>query len=244
MAKLQRYLILALTALASLGAGRLHAAEREPAFKALIVSEGRDTVGDMFYDIGGRQIRFIASSERLSRPYAIPPSGKVELYRETPPVPPATAPVKTPVTTLELKAEGRWLVLLNLGAPKTAGGGRDVRARVIDASIEKIPHGTVSIYNFCRTTTALQTDGASFELPVGQSRQIPYPSAKTHIWLKCAVLKNGEWSLELSSAQTVVPGNTRAIWLLFEQPGTPNNPQTSVALKNLIEPLPVPDGKS
>jgi hypothetical protein len=244
MAFLQRHLILNLAAalcLAFAVANTASSAEPPaPTFKALMLAKDQSVIGDLFYDVEKTPVGFFANTQRLSRAYPIPANGTVALYRLAPPVPPATLPTKVPVAEIKLAKGGPWLVLLN--ATQSAGVTTQLQSQVIDASLNAHPAGSVSIYNFCREPMAISVEEDVFTLNHGQSRLVSYPqSPKPSLWLKCAVRKQGNWSLETSSPQTIVPGNTRALWLLYDLPGTIDNPENSVAIRNLVEPLPEPE---
>jgi hypothetical protein len=247
MAFLQRHLILNLAAalcLAFAVANTASSAEPPaPTFKALLLAKDQSVIGDLFYDVEKTPVGFFANTQRLSRAYPIPANGTVALYRLAPPVPPATLPTKVPVAEIKLAKGGPWLVLLN--ATQSAGVTTQLQTQVIDASLTAHPQSTVNIYNFCREPMAISVEEDVFTLSHGQSRLLPYPhSPKPSLWLKCAVRKQGDWSLETSSPQTIVPGNTRAIWLLYDLPGTRENPESTVAIRNLVEPLPAPEKTS
>lgn len=244
MAFLQRHLIFALLATLCLASAVFNTASAaEPpasTFKALMIARDQSVIGDLFYDTEKTQVRFSANTQRLSRAYPIPANGTVALYRLVPPVPPATLPTKAPVAEIKLPKGGPWLVLMS--ATQSAGVITQLQTQVIDASLTAHPQGTVSIYNFCREPMAISVNEDVFTLNHGQSRLVSYPqSPQPSLWLKCAVRKQGNWSVETSSPQTIVPGNTRALWLLYDQPGTLDNPESSVAIRNLVEPLPEPE---
>lgn len=244
MALPQRNLILGLFAALCVAASPLKAApSAQPwpeTFKALLMARDLTVIGDLYYDVGKTQVRFSASTQRLSRAYPVPPSGKAEIYRLEPAVPPATTPVKVPVAEIEFTNGGPWLVLM--AAAQAGGITTKLQTQVIDASLAAHPQGSVRIYNFCQGPMAISAGDDRFSLARGQARLVSYPDSTTPaLWLKCAVRKEDDWSLEISSAQTIVPGNTRAMWLLYDQPGTAENPQSIVAIRNLVEMLPAPE---
>lgn len=238
MALLRRYLTCLLFPLA-LAVAAPPRPDDTATFKTLIMSGQRDVVGDLFYDCQGRQVRLSASTERLSRHYPIPTDGKVSVYREAPAVPPSRIPLKIPVTEINFKPGGPWVVLFVLSKISTPDAPPAIQTKVLDASIKQNPPGTINVHNFCRLPVALQADERTLELNPGDSRQITYPvAAKTSIWLKSAVFKSGQWSLEISGPQAIVPGNTRALWLIYEQPGDAPGRQDTITLRNFIELLP------
>lgn len=247
MAFFKRHLITNLVAALCLATAAVNTASaaESPAstFKALMIAKDQSVIGDLFYDVEKTQVNFFANTQRLSRAYPIPANGTVALYRLVAPVPPATLPTKVTVTEIKFAKSGPWLVLLN--ATQSAGVTTQLQTQVIDASLTAHPQGTVSIYNFCREPMAISVEEDVFTLNHGQSRLVSYPqSPKPSLWLKCAVRKQGNWSLETSSPQTIVPGNTRAIWLLYDLPATIDNPESTVAIRNLVEPLPLPEKTS
>jgi hypothetical protein len=244
MAFPQRNLILGLCVALCLAV--VHAKSAPPAkswpdtFKALLIARDLTVIGDLYYDVGKTQVLFSASTQRLSRAYPVPPSGKAEVYRLEPAVPPATTPVKVPIAEIEFTNGGPWLVLMSV--IQANGITTKIQTQVIDASLAAHPQGSVRIYNFCQAPMAISAGDDRFSLARGQAHLVSYPDSPTPaLWLKCAVRKEDDWSLEISSAQTIVPGNTRAMWLLYDQPGTAENPQSSIAIRNLVEVLPAPE---
>ncbi|CAM3099428.1 hypothetical protein [Rariglobus hedericola] len=244
MALLQRNLILGLVAFLCLAVAPTRAAPSAQSwpntFKAIIIARDLTVIGDLYYDVGKTQVLFSASTQRLSRAYPVPPDRKIEIYRLQPAVPPEITPTKVPVAEITFTEGGPWLVLM--AAAQTAGVTTRIQPQVIDASLNAHPQRTVRIYNFSQDAMAISAGDERFSLTRGQARLVSYPNSTTPaLWLKCAVPKVDDWSLEISSAQTIVPGNTRALWLLYDQPGTPENPQSSIAIRNLVEPLPEPE---
>lgn len=191
------------------------------------------SVGDLFYDYKGEKIPFNATEGVLSQPYRRPPSGTVALYRELPPVPPSTVPVREPVADVSLDGPGPWLVFLS------SASGRGLRTLAVEQSWETHPAGTVRIFNFCGSEINLQVGDLQARLSTAAHTTVPYPP-RPQTWLKVAInTPDLGWQLRTSTPQRVIPG-TRATWILLERPPTLEVPEPRIIVRNLVEPAPPP----
>ncbi|HEY9249157.1 MAG TPA: hypothetical protein VIO38_08500 [Rariglobus sp.] len=245
MALLLRHLITGACLAASLSGAP---ATPEPTFKALLIAQTDESLGDLFYDNRGRKIPFLAGTGRLSHPYPIPSGGLVSLYRELPPATPDTPPVKLPVADIRLDpADAPWLVLMNTNY---APGGTlpQIRTQILSNSLEAHPERTIRILNFSRSPIRISVGGDEnagtppVELASGAQQLEPYPAdlQTRRIWFRAAFMKNGTWSLEIKAPQGVIQKNTRAMWVITDSRLTPERPEPSLDLRKLTEALPPP----
>lgn len=244
MALFQRYLVLGFSALLLHSPGSLRAqsavADASGTFRTFCVAvDGR--VSKLFYDYQGRQVPIAASNINFSSPHRRPENGIVSLYRQLPPVPPATTPRRVPVKDVVIGSGGPWLVFLTTTNNPADPDRPIVNSLVVDQSWTTHPAGMVRIFNFSRTPIAVQAGAGPVELAPAQSQLVPYPDAKEpFLWLKAAVKSKGEWVMRLNAPQRIVHEGTRATWVLFDRPVTEDSPKPRLMVRNLVDPVPSP----
>ena len=242
MALFHRHLITVLLGSLSLGLIAPLFAQPEPTvgddviFRTFSASLDKEISG-LFYDLRSRQVPVAATNLNLSSPYTSPPGGLVALYRELPPLTPEEKPRRLRVADVRLGPGGPWLLLLTTEPNRETPDQPVVRTHLIDHSWKAHPVAHVNILNLCRTPITLQLGSETVELAPGQSRLQPYPAAN-HLWLKAAVLTDGQWEVRLSTPQRIMSATTRATWALFDRPITLDTPTPRILVRNLVESSP------
>lgn len=217
-------------------------------FKSLLISQTRESLGDLFYDNRGRKIPFLATTGRLSHPYPVPAGGLVSLYRELPPPAPETTPQKLPVADIRLDPAGTsWLVLMN--SSLTPGSTvPQIRTQILNSSLEAHPARTIRILNFSHSPVRIatggdeNTGGEPSEVASGAQMLAPYPADLTarRIWVRVAFIKKGAWSIEIKQPKGVIQNNTRVLWVITDSIPSPERPEPSLDLHTLTEAPPPP----
>lgn len=211
-------------------------------FKTLLVTETSGVLTGLFYDHEGRQTRLSVSSERLSPAYPAPAGGVISVYREVI-APGEGKPRRIPVVDIQLGAHPRSLLLLS-STPTPDGAFPGLQGQVLDSSFDAHPRDAIRIFNFSPSRLALRAgDSSPFEMSPGQQKVVPYPPANAELpalWLQAAMLKDNQWSVEISRPQSIIQGNTRAIWILRETQGSLDRPGPTLALRSLVESVPAP----
>lgn len=198
-------------------------------------------VSGIHYDVKGKRVTLNADNIGLSSPYPCPPDGKLSLYIELPPVAPDEKPQRVPLAEARLSGPGNWLLFLVVGTAPAPAMPPSVMAKAVQDDWGAERPDTVRLFNFCRTSLALQLGPDTFELPSGQSHVASYsnPAAAT-IWLKAAVQTSEGWEVRLGSPQRVPPADIRLTWVLLDNPVTPDNPLPRILLRTWVDPRPAP----
>ncbi|HEY9247828.1 MAG TPA: hypothetical protein VIO38_01800 [Rariglobus sp.] len=99
----------------------------------------------------------------------------------------------------------------------SAGQGR-FNAQAFDDSAEGFPPGFARVFNFYKSTLAVNNGAGLAEIAPGASELMQLHGARTRMWMKVAVRRPQEWEL-LPTFVTQVAPNTRLLLFAYEAPG-------------------------
>lgn len=184
-------------------------------FKALTLT---GEVKGLYYDLDSKRIEIKGGPTGLSFPYTAPDNGSLALYRLQPPVPPATEPVRVPVTTVPVGDKGPYILLLS--GPDL----NNLNVRLLDNSWDNVPLLGSRVINASRRKSAVKVDANTAEIAPGEVHIFPPPAKPTDvIELKIATLDESRWTLRLLTPQALYP-YTRNTFILKEQIPSLENP--------------------
>lgn len=242
MAVIQRYLtaVFAATLLVSFAAPVAKAQNpvQPPAVFRLLCSNRGAEINDLYYDLNGYRVSVSASNHQLSRPYPVPKTRLVSFYRERPPVPPETKPVRVPVSEARFDESDVSIVLLKIDPSSSTPGQPGVVPIVLGHSWTTYPVSTLRIINLCKSPVALQIDQQVMELPPGENKSLPYPPhdpEKPYVRLDMALQLKGQWLRCFSGTKEMIYDNTRTVWILQDRPISYDHPEPEILLADLID---------
>jgi hypothetical protein len=242
MAVIQRYLtaVFAASLLSCFAAPAAKAQNPVPppaVFRLLCANRGVE-INDLYYDFNGQRVSVSASNYRLSRPYPLPKTRLVSFYRERPPVPPETKPVRIPVAEARFDESDVSIVLLQMDTSSSTAGQPGVVPLVLGHSWTAYPISTLRIINLCKSPVALQIDQQVMELAPGENKSLPYPPhdpEKPYLRLEMALQLNGQWVRCFSGTKEMIYDNTRTVWILQDRPISYEHPDPGILLADLID---------
>lgn len=191
-------------------------------FRTLAVGNAT-IVSGLFYEYQGKSIPLPVDGMSLSAPLPSPPSGRIALYRQLPPLKPGDPPRRIPVAEAQLGKNGPCLLLLTAAADPTSPGATSISALPISDSWDAHPVETVRVFNFSRRRAAIQLEADTTELATTQSHVTPFPKNTRIVDMKVAILEKGEWLLVSGNPPAIIP-RTRLIIVLTDMAPTPENP--------------------
>ena len=229
--------------LALLAAALSGASEEPPVLFRTLALGG--TVEGVFYDVRpGKAVALSAVRGGFSSTYESPADGRVQIYRELPPVPPETVPRRVPVAEAQIGKGGPWLLML-IAPPETRPGEAfRVEARAVDDSWEVHPVKTIRVINYLkrRARAAVKIGESAVEVPAGQSQIFAYPGGQEESWVQVAVLEEEGWIMRASEPKATF-AKTRSTLILSHAPPSPAEPSPrGVVISSLIEAAPRPSG--
>lgn len=191
-------------------------------FRTLAVGNAT-AVSGLFYDYKGKSVPVPVDGMSLSAPLSSPPSGRIALYRQLPPLKPGDPLRRVPVAEAQLGKNGPYLLLLTSAADPTTRGAIGVSALPISDSWDAHPVETVRIFNFSRRRAAIQLDSDTTELATTQSHVTPFPKNTRIVDMKVAIFEKNAWMLTSSNPPAIIP-RTRLIVVITDMEPTPENP--------------------
>lgn len=201
------------------------------------------TVEGVFYDVSpGKAVALSAVRGGFSSTYESPVDGRVQIYRELPPIPPETTPRRVPLAQAQIGKGGPWLLMLI--APPETHDGEFIRleAVAVDDSWEVHPVKTIRVINYLkhRARAAVKIGAAAVEVPATQSHIFPYPGSNDESWVQVAVLEEDGWTMRASEPKATFE-RTRSTLILTHAPPSPVEPNPrGVVISSLIEIEPRP----
>ncbi|MFA6286381.1 MAG: hypothetical protein WC661_03285 [Opitutaceae bacterium] len=237
-----RVLVLLLAALSSGPVLRAQSVRDEPPvlFRTLALGEPIDGV---FYDVRpGKAVALSAARGGFSSAYESPEGGRVQIYREFPPIPPETKPRRVPVAEAQLGKGGPWLLMLVTSPDRRSGEHGRIQAIAVDDSWDVHPVKTMRVINYLRwrARAAVKIGESAVEVPAGQSHIFPYPGENEESWVQVAVMEDEGWVMRASEPKATF-AKTRSTLILSHAPPTPEEPNPrEVVISSLIEIAPKP----
>lgn len=193
-------------------------------------------ISNLFYDVDGEQIPFSANKWRFSKQFPAPKNGTLTLYREEPPIPPATLPTQVIVSEIALADSVSSLIFLREPSPNTKHSS--LTGIAYDNSLENNPAGHIQILNFCDSHIIAELDNKKLELPINRTQIVKIDSNDPKLWLKAATYVDGEWELRISGPERIRQ-NAQSTWVFLTLHAHEHDPQPDqLALRKLHLPLP------
>ncbi|MDF3056956.1 MAG: hypothetical protein K0R17_1171 [Rariglobus sp.] len=237
-----RVLVLVITAMSSASVLPAQSDRAEPPvlFRTLALGESIDGV---FYEVRpGKAVALSAARGGFSAAYESPEGGRVQIYREVPPIPPETKPRRVPVAEAQLGKGGPWLLMLVTSPDSRSGEPKRIQAVAVDDSWDVHPVKTIRVINYLRwrARAAVKIGGSAVEVPAGQSQIFSYPGESEESWVQVAVLEDEGWVMRASEPKATF-AKTRSTLILSHVPPTREEPTPrGVVISSLIEIAPKP----
>lgn len=215
-------------------------AEPSVLFRTLALGEAIDGV---FYDLApGKPVAISAARGGFSPPYESPRDGRVQIYRELPPVPPETKPRRVPVAEVQIGKGGPWLLMLVTSSDRRHGEPALMTAIAVDDSWDVHPVKTIRVINYLkhRARAAVKIGESAVEVPTGESHIFPYPGGNEESWVQVAVHEEEGWVMRASEPKATFP-KTRSTLILSHAAPSPAEPDPRrVVISSLLEMAPKP----
>lgn len=208
--------------------------EKPRVFRFVALGQNYD---DVFFDSHNAPVPVVANSGSFSPAYPAPKTGKLALYRLTPPPPDApagTRPVRTVVAEIVYPSEtGKAIVLLY---PGRAGEPLPISGLAIADPEDGHTVGHARIFNLSSLTAAVGADQTVAEVPPRSTdRKVSFGVGPMQI--KVAAQTGSGWQVVMAMERNL-PANLRLFVLLVDAPpayeGGP--PVSSMLVYDFIRP--------
>jgi hypothetical protein len=209
-------------------------------FRTLALGESIDGV---FYEVRpGKAVALSAARGGFSSAYESPEGGRVQIYRELPPIAPETKPRRVPVAEAQLGKGGPWLLMLVTAPDRRSGESKRIQAVAMDDSWDVHPVRTIRVINYLkwRARAAVKIGESAVEVAAGQSHIFSYPDKNDESWVQVAVLEDEGWVMRASEPKATF-AKTRSTLILSHAPPSREEPNPrGVVISSLIEVDPLP----
>ncbi|GEM_PF-4153127 len=124
---------------------------------------------------------------------------------------------RVPIATVECSPAWEKALVVLVANGRTAGD-LVFTAQAFDDGSEGFPVGHARLFNFFRSTLAVNSGGGLEQVPAFQSRLVALSGSRARVWMKLAVQRPENWEV-LPTFVTQVAPNTRLLIFAYEAPG-------------------------
>lgn len=222
-----------------------------------IISLGAITPLSYAFDARTTTTISLPAGSSYSKPYPVPPDGRLTFYRMSPAPDPAKPAVKTVVAEIKLRVRSidaatppspYLLVLIpsaQLAKPPTDSSGNplEFQTLLLDDSFKAHPKNHVRVINFSRRLAAVALDRTAHQMKPLESKIIPYPVGDRGR-LQVASLLNNSWMSALRQTQMFEPNSRLTIFVCDEQPNEFDPNPVGLDLRKIPEVFPPDSSES
>ncbi|MFA6960146.1 MAG: hypothetical protein WC205_05285 [Opitutaceae bacterium] len=124
---------------------------------------------------------------------------------------------RVPVATVEFSPAWKKALVVLVSAGRK-GGDWNFTGQAFDDSAEGFPTDYARLFNFYRSTLAVNSGDGLEQVPPRESRLIALKGSRARVWMKLAVQRPASWEV-LPTFVTQVAPNTRLLIFAYEAPG-------------------------